>query len=237
MRYITNFEREDGFGGQYMSIIYSIIYAELVNAEFVYTPFKLMEHNYDNDPCFLNKKEEFINIKNNYKNINDVNGCISTSLGIYPIIESDMDNRINLNSFKRVKELFFLNKRIKNNSNILNVAVHIRRKNPHDNLEDYGYTNDEYFLNCINHIRKEYPENKKIHIYSQGALNSFEKFKSNDVVFHLNEPIEDTFYDLVTADILVMSKGSFSYSAALLSNGIIYYIPFWHPKLSHWKIL
>ena len=237
MSYITNFKREDGFGGHYISIMYSIIYAELINAEFVYTPFERMEHNYDNSPDFLDKKEKFINIINNYKTINDVDQYTPTSLGIYSIIQENIDKSINSNSFKRIKELFFLNKIKKNNSDIFNIAVHIRRKNPHDNGEDYGYTNDEYFLNCIDHIRKEYQKQKIFHIYSQGDLNSFEKFKSNDVVFHLNEPIEDTFYDLVTADVLIMSKSALSYSAALLSDGIIYYIPLVHPKLSHWKML
>jgi len=31
-----------------------------------------------------------------------------------------------------------------------------------------------------------------------------------------------------------MSKSSFSYSAALLSTNIVYYIPFWHKTLDNW---
>jgi hypothetical protein len=39
------------------------------------------------------------------------------------------------------------------------------------------------------------------------------------------------------SDILVMSKSSFSYSAALLNENIVYYPKdFWHKKASHWII-
>ena len=53
---ITNPERTDGFGAQFQTIIASAIYAELNNIPYIYTPFKMMEHNYDNDPEFLPKK-------------------------------------------------------------------------------------------------------------------------------------------------------------------------------------
>jgi hypothetical protein len=42
---ISNPCRTDGFGAQYQTIIYSVIYAELNNKEFRYSPFKKMEHN------------------------------------------------------------------------------------------------------------------------------------------------------------------------------------------------
>ena len=71
-KYLTNFTRDDGFGAQYQTILYSIMYSELVNKEFVYTPFKKMEHNYDDDPNFLKEKENLINIIGNYKNVNDI---------------------------------------------------------------------------------------------------------------------------------------------------------------------
>jgi hypothetical protein len=39
---------------------------------------------------------------------------------------------------------------------------------------------------------------------------------------------------MVLADILVTGASSFSYTAGLLSEGIVYYIPFWHAPLPHW---
>ena len=55
-----------------------------------------------------------------------------------------------------------------------------------------------------------------------------------DIILHLNESVEDTFTAMVLADILVTSRSSFSYTAAILSEGIVYYMPFWHPPLPGW---
>lgn len=235
--YLTNFSRDDGFGAQYQTILYSVIYSELIKKEFVYTPFKKMEHNYENNVDYLNEKEKFINIIENFKNVNQVDNYEITSSKIYKIIENEIDKCVELQSFLNVKKLFFENKPKINKSDNLNVSIHIRRFNPHDNGQTYGYTDDEYFLNVIQHIRNQYQNNKTFHIYSQGNIDSFEKFKSNDTVFHLNEKMEDTFFNLTTSDILVTSKSSFSYMAGLLSDGIVYYIPFWHPKLKKWKTI
>jgi hypothetical protein len=60
-----------------------------------------------------------------------------------------------------------------------------------------------------------------------------------DVLPHLVHCINDRAVDclrgLATADILIMSKSSFSYVAAVLNgNGIVMYHPFWHRAPSSW---
>ena len=50
------------------------------------------------------------------------------------------------------------------------------------------------------------------------------------LVFCINETAVECLRKLATADILVMSKSSFSYVSAILNrNGIMLYHPFWHP--------
>jgi hypothetical protein len=39
---------------------------------------------------------------------------------------------------------------------------------------------------------------------------------------------------MISSDILVMSKSSFSYVAALLHQGLVIYEPFWHRPMGHW---
>jgi len=53
----------------------------------------------------------------------------------------------------------------------------------------------------------------------------------------LNGDLEKTFHDMVTAKVLVTSKSSLSYAAALLSVNAIYYIPFWMKPLSRWRVI
>jgi len=51
----------------------------------------------------------------------------------------------------------------------------------------------------------------------------------------VNERAIDCLRKLATADILVMSRSSFSYLAAILSrNGVVLYHPFWHSGPSSW---
>jgi hypothetical protein len=51
----------------------------------------------------------------------------------------------------------------------------------------------------------------------------------------INEKAIDCLRKLATADILIMSRSSFSYVGAILNrNGIVLYHPFWHPAPSSW---
>jgi hypothetical protein len=130
--------------------------------------------------------------------------------------------------------------KIVNSAAGFNIAMHVRRPNPDDNRREGTDTPDSFYVNTINVLRnsiyKDRPVN--IHIYSQGNEESFAIYQSlGNVILHLNESVEDTFTGMVYADALVTSRSSLSYVAALLSEGDVYYMRFWHPPLKHWKVL
>lgn len=65
------------------------------------------------------------------------------------------------------------------------------------------------------------------------ALGDFEVLPN--LLGCINDPMIDCLRKLATADILVMSRSSFSYVAAILNRtGTILYHPFWHPALPSW---
>ena len=235
--YITNAIRDDGFGAQYQTIIFTILYAELYNLKFVYRPFSKMAHNYDNDENFLEKKEQLINIQNNFPSIDSIDPKNLLNLNLKQIY-NEVEQRLNLltisDSFHKIKKLFYENKSPSSERNTL--SVHIRRANKFD-IGTYGYESDNYYLKAIEYVLKKNPEIEKIKIYSQGQTDQFENFKSNFVELHLNEPIEKTFSDLVFSNHFIMSKGSFSYTAGLLNQNSVYYLPFWHPPLNQWTTI
>ncbi len=227
---LTNFFRNDGFGAQYQNIIYTILYCELLGEEFIYSPFNAMQHNYTDDIDFLEKKERLINITSEYK----TGIAPYAPYSIYREVEKNLDKCLNGESIKRIKKAFF----VKKNSPYTepSIAIHIRRRNINDNVEQESenyYSDNCYFVDAINRLRKH---GFKFHIFSQGEEKDFKDFISTDTILHLNESLESTFCGLVFADILVMSKSSLSYSAALISNGEIYYQPFWHPSSEKWKV-
>lgn len=238
--YYTNFKRDDGFGAIFQNIIFDILYTQYHGNTFVYTPIPSIDHNYSNDPDFTLKLEEFMNIKEEYKcpdNI-DKNKIITYEIGqTYPFIEKNINEIFTSDSFKKIKELFYKNKKSPFDKNYINVSVHIRRHNSRDTRTGGTDTPDIYYLNIIDSIKNKYRDKPlKIHIYSQGKEDNFSIYKNDDTIFHLNEDIQNTFLGLVYGDILIMSRSSFSYTAGLLSNGIIYYEKFWHPPVYTWIV-
>ena len=231
---ITNTQENDGFGSQFQNIIATVIFAELNNKNYVYTPFKKMEHNYDSDPLFIQKKEWLINFITNFK-VN-TNNTGKKQCGCKAFLDKNIIKGSQCLSLKKIKQVFRANKENPyiNNKN-LNIALHMRRPNNHDNRIMGADTPDDFFLKIINKLRGLYQSKKPLfHIYSQGNVNNFAKFNAPDISLHLNDTVEDAFIPMVFADILVIGRSSFSYTAGLLSEGIVYYIPFWHSPLPHW---
>jgi hypothetical protein len=243
--YITYIKRDDGFGAQFQNILEALIYAENNGYEYVHTPIKKMEHNYNNDPSFIDSIEELMNIRQHYKiidrDISSENVLKINLRGLYDHFESNIDTYLRTESMNRYRSIFWSNK----NKNIFDnyhkhVSVHIRRPNIHDSRVDGSDTPDSYYLDVMSNISKKYRSaNLMFHIYSQGNPGHFKKYIDtfDKVQLHINEPVPDTFIGLVASDILVTSRSSFSYVAALLHEGEVYYCPFWHKNASHWNIV
>jgi hypothetical protein len=238
-KYVTNPARQDGFGAQLQGIIGYAVLAEMTGAKFVYTPFTSMEHNYINDPGFLSSKEKLINFVGNFPTVDQYPGLISPVLGTEWYCDNQIQQCAKSKILKKIKTVFRANKNPDYFANgKFNIALHIRRPNSHDTRLAGADVPDQTFLNIMQSLQQQYiGKDYILHIYSQGAAKSFVRFQQDKVQLHLNESIEDTFTALVYADVLVTSPSSFSYTAGLLSNGEVYYMPFWHPPLPGWKIL
>jgi hypothetical protein len=241
MIYYTNTKRTDGFGAQYQNIIWCILYYAEKNLPFLYTPFRTVEHNYTNDPSYMENLDTLINIKSYIPCVNKYPNSTITDIeraDIYNEIESNMDKYHSSPAFYKIKEAFYDNKMSLFNPNYLNVAVHIRVSNQVDvNLPSFRKTDLHYYNSIMNHIKNiNKDKNIRFHVYSQGKPSDFSQLEQNNIIFHLNECVGSTFTDMVFADILVASKSSLSYVAGLLNNNEVYYIPFLHPPLKHWKI-
>jgi len=245
-KYLCSNERGDGFGGQFQTYVCALLYAENNNYEYVHRKIVSMEHNYSNDEKFVEKMDNLMNLEGNYKNISDVDANEIHEINIvelYNLFESEIDRYLDKESepMKKLKEIFWKNKN-KNffDNNKKNVAIHIRRPNPHDNRLLGTDTPNSYYLNVMNEIReKNNNENKKkellFHIYSQGSIENFDCYKNDDVIFHIDEELTNTFIGMVASETIVSSCSSFSYAAAFLTDGdVIFPKNFWHRPKSDW---
>ena len=160
---------------------------------------------------------------------------------IRSFIENNINSFYNNEHMDFIKDCFWKNKNRNHfNNSKKNIAVQIRRENEHDRgmAGERASTPNSYYLHVMNVIRNNNVDKELLfHIYSQGNLSQFIDLANEDVVFHLNQDISDTFVGMVAADSLVISPSSFSYVAALLSDGEVYYKPFWHNPKEHWKII
>ena len=123
----------------------------------------------------------------------------------------------------------------------INISVHIRRGDALIDKHSYRLTSNQYILQNLVKLSNLLSKNGygySINVFSQGDHSEFEYLSMlENVRLFLDEDLFMTFDSLVASDILITSKSSFSYVAALLSNNIILYEPFWHPPLKSWLSL
>jgi hypothetical protein len=201
----------------------------------------------------------------NYDDVRKEGGMILTPdfYDIFKYVENNIDVCMKSKSMERIKTYYWKNKNISQERRRLyripredsdntkythHAAVHIRRPNCDDTRPNGGeeYTN-EYYINSLLKIRGTYlkydPANRiQFHIYSQGKIDNFVDIMNHpilgkDVMTHLDDNTEDTFIAMTVADILLTSASSYSYVAAFLCHGDIYYTDFWHKPCSWWNKL
>ena len=204
----------NGFGCMYQSIIMGLAYCRKYRHKFKYTRFKLI-HGIHN----LHVVESLIGFLGKYETSNEESKLITYDHNLFGIkpefyltdeVLTEIRNNYDYNLF-----------------NIYNIpdyiAIHIRRgdinkkDNPirWDDLDDYVR-----YIKCL----KELYPHKIIYIVSQGHVNDFKLLTDNfnDLFFLLNGNPLESFDFLVKANILVISRSSFSYTASLLNKNIIY---------------
>ena len=241
-RLYTAIKSNDGFGAQYQKMIQTYIYCKNNNLDFAYNPLEVVEHNYNNDIEYNNKLEDLMNLKNNIENLNKNFNCefVDYNSIVRPYFEQNIDNCCESEHMKFIKKCFWENKKTPHfNNGKLNIAVHIRRENPHDKglAGERASTPNIYYVNIMNTIREKHKDKILLfHIYSQGNISDFKEIANSDVYFYLNHDIIESFIGMVSADILVLSPSSLSYVAALISDGEIYYKKFWHNPKKNWIV-
>lgn len=264
--FITCAGKTDGLGAQVQAIYSAQLYCLLNKVIYCHTPLNTIAHNYNNNSTFNKDAEYFFSFSHGEKNISEFNSTYKlinldsfTTQTIFDILQylfsrnpkvifnkSHYHNYINKVSAKytlikkQLQNKFYLHPKesvIKFDKKCLQIACHIRRGDV-DSKDADRYTDNEIIFNKLNELTvvlKQLGINFRIGIFSQGEKADFGKLQ-DIAALHLNGNIFDDFYNLVKADVLFMAKSSFSYSAALLSDGIVIYELFWHPPLNEWFI-
>lgn len=119
------------------------------------------------------------------------------------------------------------------------VAVHMRRGDVSAAAKRTAknFTPDDAFLSTVTRILRVLEKSGRepsVEIHSQGNPSDFEAFSRLGCRLRLDEPAMASHERLVNADVLVMSRSSFSYTAALLARGAVLYDPQKYKPMPHW---
>ena len=80
------------------------------NLNYIYSPLKSVEHNYDNDSNYINKLENLMNLKDNIQNQSETLLQEIKFGDIRNNFEQNIDNYCNSETMKFIKECFWKNK-------------------------------------------------------------------------------------------------------------------------------
>lgn len=236
--HLTIHGKTDGFGAQYLAIMSGIAYCASKQLVYVHTPFKVMEHGVDvaamnafvGIPSVQQKSKTSMSLNEtvwepftNYTqpNIKRLPLVEQVHYGVSPSLFYTLDVRRLLQSY------YYSSPKPKIQ---IGVAIHIRRGDV-DRSSGWRFTSNDTYKQCISAIETNYPS-LNIYIFSEGHPDDFTGLRAT---LCLNTDIQETFHSLVCAQVLVMSKSTFSYTSAILNDNTVYYMDFCHKKLDHWK--
>jgi hypothetical protein len=131
---------------------------------------------------------------------------------------------------------------------VLNVVAHVRRGDVSPNFK-IRYTSDDFYIRVLQYIKKQYPNANlnaftsiEDHSDSKNSINLKYLYAEAGIRLHVarerspNATIDamSAFYHMMSADVFIMSRSSFSTVAAYYNPNCVLYIPYWHAPLKAW---
>jgi len=245
--YFTIHNKIDGFGSQLQACFSLIAYCHYKEYTYVHNPFYKMHHNDEELANFPTIMNSFINLEEKFQGINTMTNHEKSQVhrvkeGYFVHGSLNPEFFYNKEVLEQLRTCYYSNPKPSlehiYKPDTYNVALHIRRGDVgKTNRHSSRYTHNNNYIEILG--SQQLPENTVIHIFSEGTLDDFQDIKTiyPDAMFHLNTNIQETFHGMVKADLLVMSKSSFCYCAALLNenkvNGTIIK-NWWHKPLKSW---
>lgn len=244
----TQIAEDGGFGSQYQNIIQTALYAKWKGKSFCVTPITAIHHNYDSSNSFLQEVNEILDLPKlpaEQFYCLFVHSChlkVATHIDFIENKKRWFDNFIKDTKHADFAKHFLqkLGRRkhdhFERASEGKHAAVHIRRLNPHDNDFTRNHLQDRDYCYAMRLVQAANP-GITFSIHSQGEYESFGLFGDDPrISLHLNEALNASFVQMVRADVLIIARSSFSYTAGLLQEGEVWAPDsFWHTLPYYWK--
>jgi hypothetical protein len=242
---ITCTGRTDGAGGQALSVISALAFADNHNCRYVHSPFRWIAHIEGDSAAWTRRWEEFFGFGHG-------EAPLPRDAEIVPIrrfvrlvrrdpgYRSDPRTIVQSHGFgyrefsardisrltPKLRAKYYSSDKsaipVHRKDGAINVAVHVRRGDVTEGF--FRYMPDAPILAAIAQLRAILEQTGRaaiFNIFSEGSPDQFAPYSEAGCVLHLSTDTFETFHNLVAADILVPAHSAFSRTAALLSEGVI----------------
>uniref|UniRef100_A0A6S8I8Y2 Uncharacterized protein n=1 Tax=Amphora coffeiformis TaxID=265554 RepID=A0A6S8I8Y2_9STRA len=123
---------------------------------------------------------------------------------------------------------------------IIQVAIHVRRGDVTPCREPERYLPNSYYISVVDQYITPLSFGRPINVTIYSESTSFEGwdlFQKRGYNLMLGSNVARVWEAWMAADMLVMSRSSFSLVPALFNENVVLYTPFWHKPLGNWTIV
>ncbi len=249
--------RHDGAGAQAMARMSALCLARHYGLRYVHTPFETMDHSEGPPTEWAAKWEKVFNIGDGELTLDK---CKLPVIGIERFMANkdwwmkpciltaghfvrftDRDPGAYHAIIPELRRKHALTRTAAPRERMLCVAAHVRRGDvsaidPETSHRSPDLVAIENAIKQVKDIAARLGVPTRIRIYSQGGPAGLESLEALGCELHLDTPALSTFEALVDADVLLMGRSSFSFTAALLNEGVKVYDPFDRPAVPGWLV-
>ena len=248
--------KDDGVGSQAQAAMSAICFAEAHGLEYIHRPFTRIAHPEGRMHAWVRQWEDYFNLGQGARR---AAACTAASLPVEDVLRGERawsDDTIvtaehylhycNQDREAWERMLPALRRKYRHNKPVrapgpFTIAVHMRRGDvtAEDKTVARNFTPNLVFFNTLSQIKQIVSmklRGARIQVFSQGSPDMFRDLAALGCELHLNESALATHRQLVEADVLVMSKGAFSYTAGVLNEGIALYDPQKYRALDDWIV-
>ncbi len=230
--------RTDGFGAQLQERVTCLVKSRVTpGLSYVHTPMRSLDHLRSASWRVFNDLEDFVNLGEGELRPEDVpadqieilEGCagfVNANIGLLELFTGELflKQQSNKECPQQCIQHFHLDS---GNPRKLNVHVHVRRG-------DVQRDNKDKWLDMSHHLKivhkvseaaKLVDMSAEFHVHSQGNTSEFTQLAEKyGATLHIDMEMMASWKAMTEADVLIMSRSSFSYTAALYNQaGIIIY--------------
>lgn len=235
----------EGAGSQAITMMIALDFARTLDLDYVHTPFVEIQHADRPREAWLAAWEAFFNFGAGEKPADRLDR------GVFAITARNFDSLRSLfgdlspgdehdthvipqfspATIGEFRRKYRANKPPRRNTT-LTVCVHVRRFNGFDDNAAYvaSFARMERTLALVRGLLDEHAIEHVVRIFSQGDGLEFPEALRSGAEMYLDADPVWSLGELVEADILLSSRGSFSYVAGLLCEGIVVCEPFYPPQ-------